>query len=207
MMIFGKTKPRPIADFDFNVTDDWYPVDLAPESRSQWPRETAQEAVPSREGREVVTGELAVLHERLLGIDDPGLTAAVWIPDEEPAYVKCVLTFRVSEIESGETPESYEASLGSDENRRAPGEDYNIVKTWMAQIDAGIAVGAYNLITYTDPGEEYGHPEARTIIAVFPKGAAQKLEFIFTTQNIATFDDLVELSMGCVASTTVQLGR
>ncbi len=206
-MVFGmKRKRRSIADFDFDVRDGWYPVDLESDSGREWLDTLVREVAPELAQRDLVRAELAAVRERLLAAADPRLTAAVYLPPGEPAHVKCVLAFRTTELSDTDSPESYLAALDEDEERSGPGERYNIVKTWTVRIDAGLAVGAYNLITYTDPGDAFGRPEARVVIGVFVDGAAQMLEFIFTTQDIAGFDDFVDMAMGCVATLTVELG-
>ena len=145
------------------------------------------------------------MQTRVIGADYPGMLAAVWVQTGEEAHIKCALVWRVTDLADGQTPQNYQSELDEDEGASRPGTHYNLVKSWMVAIDAGIAVGAYNLITYTDPGEVLGRTEARTVIAVFVPKASQIIEFIFTTQDL-TFD-LVDMSMGSVATVTVELEK
>jgi len=199
-----------ILDFDFNVTTGWYGVDLDPAATSRWAVDLSQDVVGDSgdaDERTELRGELQGVRDRLVTIGDPYMRAAVLIPAGERARVRCVLAFRITEPDYGADPVRYEQELAADAGHVQPGERFDIVKTWNVPVNAGLAVGAYDLITYTDPGAEYGRTEGRTVIGVFPSGSSQIIEFVFTTAEPASFSDLVDVSMACVATLTVTLEK
>jgi hypothetical protein len=214
--MFGLGKrTRAIADYDFNVGDGWHGVDFDPEETPRWAEDLAQEvestrAEPSNDReRAGFLADLKAMRTRLIAarIEQPGMLAAIQVPVDVPLHIKCALVWRITNLEAGQTPQSYQAALDADEGSRTPGERYDIVTTWMIAVEVGVAVGAYNVITYTDPGEAIGRTEARTVITVFVDKSSQVLEFVFTTQDLATYDDMVELSKASIASLTVQLEK
>lgn len=206
-MIFGTKRKRDIVDFDLELPDGWHGVQLDIERRDAWVNELVEETATDLAQQNLLRQQLFAVHAQLLESVDQGITGLVWIPEDEHPHVKCVLVFRSAARSPSDTPDSYQATLDDDRGRNEAGEKYHIVSTWQVAINAGIAVGAYNLITYDELGEDLGRTEARTVIAVFPAKAAQVLEFIFTTQDTDLFDTLVDVSMASIATVTVELGR
>jgi len=214
--MFGLGKrTRAIADYDFNVGDGWHGVDFDRDDSPRWAEDLVQDvesgrASPSSEAeRTALLAELRDVRIRLIAaqVEQPGMLAAIQIPADDRPHVACVLVWRITNRQDDQTAETYQAALDADEGVRTPGERYDIVTTWAIAVDVGVAVGAYNVITYTDPGEAIGRTEARAVITVFVDKSSQIIEFVFTTQDLATYDDMVELSMGSIASLTVQLEK
>jgi hypothetical protein len=206
-MIFGakKPKPKPIADFDMDLVDGWHFVDTAD---ARWAAQLAAELATEAPAREAVAGQLAAIAARVkeVGADRSGARSMVWIPPREPFRVRCLLSFRVtSAFEGG--PSAYEGYLAADEGRREPGQRYEIVQTWSNSAPVGQIVGAYTLITYTDLLDDAPRSEARTMFGVFPDGASQMFEFVFTSDDLDGFADMVEVTSAWVSTLTVELDR
>ena len=211
--MFGlRKRERAIVDYDFTVGDGWHGVELHRGTDPRWAEDLAGDVLDARAafgdaGRRGLVSELRAVQARLVGADEPGVLAAVMISVDGAPRVTCAAAWRVTNRQDGETPESYRTLLTAGDLFSAPGERTDVVTTWRATIDIGVAVGAYNMIIYSDPGTAVERTEARTVIAVFIAQSSQILEFVFTTQDHATYEDLLELSMDSVASLTVELAK
>lgn len=204
-MLRGK-RNRIIADYDIGLTDDWYPVDLDPETSSRWPRGLAGELGLEGEAKERLVERLGTIQETMRRMPTPHLTTAVWIPEPSSGEVASILGFGLVPIADEQGPEVYLEALSADEGRRELGIEFQNVQTWTAPVNAGLAVGAYNLIAHTELGEET-RVEERTVIGVFPPRSREMIECIFTAQSITTYDDIIQETMALVATLDVQLER
>ncbi|PWC06104.1 hypothetical protein [Mycetocola zhujimingii] len=204
-MLRGK-RNRIIADYDIGLTDDWYPVDLDPETSSRWPRGLAGELGLEGEAKERLAERLATIQETMRRMPTPHLTTAVWIPEPTSGEVASILGFGLVTLADDQGPEVYLEALSSDEGRRELGVEFQNVQTWTAPVNAGFAVGAYNLIAHTELGEET-RVEERTVIGVFPPRSREMIECIFTAQSITSYDDIIQETMALVATIDVQLER
>lgn len=204
-MIFGAKKPKPIADFDMELVDGWHFVDT---EDARWPTNLAAEAGTAGATHGDLIGQLAAIAARVkqIGADRDGARSMVWIPEDASDRVRCVLSFRVTQLYEG-GPSAYEAYLAADEGRREPGQRYEIVQTWHGNGPIGPVVGAYNLITYTDLLEELPRSEARTMFGVFPTGASQMFEFVYTSDDLDGFADIVDVTSHWVSTLTVELDK
>ncbi|GAA4191059.1 hypothetical protein GCM10022288_21330 [Gryllotalpicola kribbensis] len=204
-MIFGTKKPRPIADFDMGLVDGWQWVDT---EDARWPDQLAADLGLTGAERQNLSGQLGAVAARVkeIGADRDGAGSLVWIPPQDQARVRCVLSFRLTNPYEG-GPGAYEGYLAADEGRREPGRRYDIVQTWRGTAPIGDVVGAYNVITYTDLLEDAPRSEARTLFGVFPTGASQMFEFVFTSDDLDGFTDMVERTSEWVATLTVELEK
>ncbi|AWB87215.1 hypothetical protein [Mycetocola zhujimingii] len=203
-MLRGK-RNRIIADCDIGLTEDWYPVDLEPETASAWPRTLAGELGLSGDVKERLVERLGTVQETMRRMPSH-LTTAVWIPDPSTGDVASILGLGLVQLADDQGPETYLESLAADEGRRELGVEFQNVQTWTAPVEAGLAVGAYNLIAHTDLGEETT-VEERTVIGVFPPRSKEMVECIFTAQSLNSYDDIIQQTMGLVATIEVALER
>lgn len=204
-MLRGK-RNRIIADYDIGLTDDWYPIDLDPATSAGWPRALSGELGLVGDTKERLVERLNTIQDAMRRMPTPHLTTAVWIPDPSSGEVASILGFGLVQLGDDQGPETYLETLAADEGRRELGIEFQNVETWTAPVEAGLAVGAYNLIAHTELGEET-RVEERTVIGVFPPRSKEMIECIFTAQSIAAYDDIIQQTMGLVATLEVQLER
>jgi hypothetical protein len=201
-----KRNNRVVADYDIGLPDDWYPVDLSPESSAAWVQQLAWDVAPSEDAKAALAGRLTAVVDAVEGLGTPQLTTAVWIPTPATGELASLLTFGLVQLAAGQGPEAYLATLVADEGKSGPGTTFLEVRTWTAQVDAGIAVGAYNRIAHTEPDGQT-RVEERTVIGVFPPRSKEMVECIFTAQASDAFDDIVEQTMGLAATISVVLEK
>ena len=205
-MLRGKKNNRIIADYDIGLTEDWYLVELDPETSARWPRELATEVAPSDEARARLIERLTTIQDAMKRMPTPQLTTAVWIPEPSTGEVASILGFGLVQLAEGQGPETYLETLAADEGRREPGVEFRNVQTWTAPVEAGLAVGAYNMIAHTELGEET-RVEERTVIGVFPPRSKEMVECIFTAQSLTSYDDIIQQTMALAATIDVVLEK
>ena len=207
-MLRKRRNNRIVADYDIGLTDDWYPLDLDPETSSGWPRELAGRIAPTDEAKADLIDRLTAVQEtmRRMQAQAPQLSNAVWVPDPASGEVASILAFGLVQLADGQGPEEYLQTLAADEGRREPGLEFQDVQTWTVPVEAGLAVGAYNKIAHTDLGGET-RIEERTAIGVFPPRSKEMVECIFIAESPTSYDDIVQQTMGLVATLRVVLER
>lgn len=203
--MFGRKSaaPRPIVDLDMQLGDGWYDIEF---DNPQWPDELARTVAESPEQREALRAHLAIMQSSHASL--AALGAGVWVllrPDV-PGRSICTLSYGVSP-KGDATTDAYEQMLASDEGHREPGVRFDVVRTWQVDIDAGVAVGAYNLIGYADLSYDGVASEERTLFGVFPTGSSDVIEITFKTLAIDAFDDFVAQTMAWVSTLEVELER
>jgi hypothetical protein len=203
-MLRGNRNNRIIADYDIGLTDDWYPIDLDPDTSASWARTLASELAPTDEAKTSLIERLSAVQETMRRMQAPQLTNAVWVPAS--GEVASILAFGLVQLADGEGPDTYLQTLAADEGRREPGMEFQNVQTWTAPIDAGLAVGAYNMIAHTELGGET-RVEERTAIGVFPPRSKEMIECIFIAQSLTSYDDIIQQTMGLVATLDVVLEK
>lgn len=206
-MFDANRRDRVIADFDIGLPEGWHQVDLAAAPGVIWARELAQQLATTSAARTSLTERLHAVHGSLVRMQDPMMTSAVWIRDPDSGRVDSVLGFRMTDLDEGQNEETYLAELAEDEGRVEPGTRYQAVQTWTVPIDAGLAVGAYNLISHSELGDEETQLEERTVIGVFPPHSTQFIECIFTAESPGTYEDIIQDTMKIAASITVESAK
>jgi hypothetical protein len=205
-MLGAKRNNRIIADYDIGLTDDWHPLDLDPETSAAWPEELAGKVAPTDEARASLVERLTGVQETMRRMSAPQLSYAVWIPEPATGELASILAFGLVELVDGQGPEEYLATLTADEGRTEPGMEFREVRTWQTQVEAGLAIGAYNVIAHTDLGAEV-RLEERTAIGVFPPRSKEMIECIFIAQSPESYDDIVEQTMSLARTISVELER
>jgi hypothetical protein len=205
-MLRGNRNNRIIADYDIGLTDDWHPIDLDPDTSASWARTLASELAPTDEAKTSLIERLSAVQETMRRMQAPQLTNAVWVPDPASGEVASILAFGLVQLADGDGPDTYLQTLAADEGRREPGMEFQNVQTWTAPIDAGLAVGAYNMIAHTELGGET-RVEERTAIGVFPPRSKEMIECIFIAQSLTSYDDIIQQTMGLVATLDVVLEK
>ncbi|KQV07161.1 hypothetical protein [Leifsonia sp. Root112D2] len=204
-MFDANRRDRVIADYDIGLPESWYQVDLEAAPGVVWARGLAQQLAATASARTSLTERLQAVHGSLVRIQDPSMTAAVWIRDPDSGRVDSVLGFRLTDLAEGQDEETYLAELAEDDGRIEPGTRYQAVQTWTVPVAAGLAVGAYNLISHTELGDEETQLEERTVIGVFPPHSTQFVECIFTAETPGTYEDIIQDTMKIAASISVEL--
>lgn len=203
--MFGRksTAPRPIVDLDMQLGDGWYDIEF---ENPQWPNDLARSVAQSLEEREALKDHLAIMQRSHAKV--AALGAGVWVllrPDV-PGRSICTLSYGVSP-KGDATADAYEQMLASDGGRHEPGVHFDIVRTWQVDIDAGVAVGAYNLIGYADLAYDGVASEERTLFGVFPTGSSDVVEITFKTLARDAFDNFVAQTVAWVSTLEVELER
>jgi hypothetical protein len=206
-MFGSKTLNRVITDFDIGIPTNWHLVDLAESTSKEWARATSSALATTDAGRIALSERLAAVFESLVGLGQPGLSAAVWVRDPDSGIVDAILGIRMAQLDDGMDSAAYLAGLEEDEGRAQPGERYQVVQTWTTPIEAGLAVGAYNRITHLELGGDRIDVEERTVIAVFPPRSSQVIECVFTTAVPGTYDDIILETMAHVATMRIETAK
>ncbi|AYG03073.1 hypothetical protein [Gryllotalpicola protaetiae] len=203
MALFGKARPRPIADFDMGLDPGWQGVDAGSQD---WPASVAGALGLTAAQREPLEYQLGVIQSRVAELDELGSQSLVWIPETAPDHVRCTLTMAIRPRHDA-GPESYAAVLAAEEADGTIEQSYDVVRSWTAEVDAGPMACAYYLITYAPGGEEVPHSEARAVYRVFPPQSSEDFEIVFSTQDLADFADFVEVTTNYLTTLTVVLGK
>ncbi|GAA4178240.1 hypothetical protein [Gryllotalpicola koreensis] len=202
MALFGKSKSRPIADFDMGLDEGWQGVDA---TSAEWVSDVVG-ALPLTEAqRAPLEYQLGVIRDRVAELDEEGTQSLIWIPGDAPDHVKCTMTMAIRPRFDG-GPEAYAAQLAAEESNGTIEQSYDVARTWTAEVGAGPMACAYFLITYAPDGE-VPHSEARTVYRVFPPGSSEDFEVVFSSQDLADFADLVETTTNYMSTVTFELER
>ena len=202
----GAAGLRDIVAFDIDLPEPWHPMPLERNNAADsWPFDLAERLAPGSEAGRWLREELAAVQLRLRAMDDPYLTAAVFIPAPESGRASCVVGFTGIAIDEVGTPHNFEASLQNDAVVQIPGRRVRDVLTWSGDTDLGPLVGANNLIEHRNPGDAAGVLEERTIFGLYPVGAAQMVQFIFSTHDLGVFSNMSQQTQDLVQTLQVTL--
>jgi hypothetical protein len=200
---------RDIVDLSVNADQTWYPVPLGGVEDALWGETLAAEVTTDATDRRTLGTQLDILRVRLAGIGNPRMSCAVWIPFPASGRASGALAFELTDITPGVTAEDaaakYLADLQSDEGRRFPGTEYLSASTWTGEVPAGPFVAAHNLIARRDPGDEEATIEERTVFAVFPPGAAQLVQLVFSAEGVGAFLNMPRQTEEVVAALSIEL--
>ncbi len=195
---------RDILTFGIGTPSGWHAIPLASASDPEWGRSLASSLVADEVVQAHLADELELARSRFRSMDDPALTAAVWIPFPEIGRAGAALAFSLAPIELLGSPDRCEAALAAPVV--VPDADYSYfaVQTWRTQIDAGELVGSHNLIAHAgaDGGAEL---EERVVAVVFPPDAAQAVQFVASAENLGVFTDMAQDVQDLVATLTLTL--
>lgn len=199
-----------IDDIDMRLQDFWYQVRID-QPEDAWVKRTLQRAAPGLRGKEKahLATELEAVWENFAAIGDPDSTYLVRVPDE-PQLVVCWLRYRINYAleETSElfSPENYEADARVPDSE--PGAHVEVISVWRQDVPSGVSVGQYATVRYNNLVTGALRVEERVSVAVFPTGAGQMLEFVFTTPHVgANTDHLVSLVQESMQSLTVKLAQ
>jgi len=204
--MFGRNrKPRPIVDLDMPALgDEWYYVEV--DRGAEWAEELARTIATTPEDRGSLAADLEIVAQSQAALAAQGAGSWVLLRPDAPGRSIATMTYGVSEA-GDTTPDAYEQMLASDEGHREPGVRIDQVRTWQVSIAAGVAVGAFNLLSVSDLVADGVMSQARTLFGVFPTGSSDVVEIGFTTDEIDQFDDFVTLTQGYVDSLVVELAK
>jgi hypothetical protein len=203
--MFGRksAEPRPIVDLDMQIGDGWYDIEF---DDPNWADEVARTVAETPEQRDALQKHLAIMQDSHANLAAMGAGVWVLLRPDVPERSICTLSYGVSP-KGDATPDAYEQMLASDDGHREPGVRFDVVRTWQVDIDAGVAVGGYNLIGYADLMYDGVASEQRTLFGVFPTGSSDVIEVTFKTLVNDAFDNFVEQTMAWVATLEVELGK
>lgn len=200
---------RDIVDLSVNAEPTWYPIPLGGVETKLWGETLAAEIVTNAAKQRALSAQLTTLQVRLAGIGNPRVSCAVWIPYPESGRASCALGFELTDIGAGLSSEaaaaSYLTELQADEGRRFPGTEYLGVTTWTGEVAAGPFVAAHNFISRRDLGDAEATIEERTVFAVFPPGAAQYVQLVFSAEGIGAFVNMPRETEEVVATLQIEL--
>lgn len=160
---------------------------LASTASSEWSHELAMRLVIDSEVQHRLAGELDFARSRLSSMNNPRLTAAVWVPYPETGRASAAVVFELTPVAELGSPETYEGFLESYTDREESGLNYYSVRTWRSTTAVGELIGSHNLIAHATEGPEGAVLEERVVIAVYPPGAAQAVQFIFSAESLGAF--------------------
>lgn len=196
---------RDIADFRLGLPEEWYPMPLDDSGRS-WPGELAASLTDDPDAATRLTGELESARAAFVGMDDPLIRAAVWVGEPESGHADAAMVFAMAEVDEIGMPDQYERFLASYANRTTDGEFYYNVSTWRSAVPAGEVVASHNMVAHPEADDAEGSLlEERVVIAVYPPGAAQAVQFIFSAQGLGSFENMPEQTQSIVLNLHVRL--
>ena len=200
---------RDIVDLNINPESTWYPIPLGGAETALWGETLAAEVVTDALSRRTLGAQLTALQVRLAGIGNPRVSCAVWVPYPESGRASCALGFELTDIGAGlssaDAAAQQLAEMQADEGRRFPGTEYLGVTTWEGEVEAGPFVAAHNFISRRDPGDAEATIEERTVFAVFPPGAAQFVQLVFSAEGVGAFVNMPRQTEEVVATLRVEL--
>ena len=196
---------RDIVDFQVGLAEGWYPMPLALATSPEWSRELATRLVIDPKVRDHLVDELDFARARLASMKNSRLTAAVWVPYPGTGRASAAVVFELTPVATLGSPEPYEAFLTSYTDREESGLSYYSVRTWRSTIAVGELVGSHNLIAHATDGPEGAVLEERVVIAVFPPGAAQAVQFIFSAESLGAFVNMPRETQEFVETLTLTL--
>jgi len=200
---------RDIVDLNVNPEPTWYPIPLGGVETALWGETLAAEVVADAVSRGTLGAQLTALQVRLAGIGNPRVSCAVWVPYPESGRASCALGFELTDIGAGLSTEAaaaaYLADLQADEGRRYPGTEYLSVTTWQGEVPAGPFVAAHNLVSRRDLGDDEATIEERTVFAVFPPGAAQLVQLVFSAESVGAFLNMPRQTEEVAAALRIEL--
>lgn len=193
-----------IVDYDFDVPANFYAVPLDPAESvdsTRWAEgvvaDVAERDTNAGNPGDVVA-ELAELRTRLLGQQNPWLTAAVSVRPETHLTVGAVLTVQQLAMDDDDGPAAFERIAREESTRMRPGARSRDLELWRAEIPAGEVVGLFQRIEFTELGAAEGRLSERTIFAVFPAGSREMIQFAFTCDDFGAFADMREETQAIV---------
>jgi hypothetical protein len=199
-----------IIDYDFDVPTDFYPVPLdAAEDvdSTRWALGVVDDvaltaANPGNPGD--IVEELVELRTRLLGLQNPWLTAAVSVRPEKYLTIGALLMVQQLAMDDDDGPDGFEQLARQESERMRPGARSRDLTIWRDEIPAGELVGLYQRIEFTEPGQPEGQLSERTMFGVFPTGSSDMLQFTFTSDDFAAFGDMRAETQAIVATLSVK---
>ncbi len=187
------------------LPDGWYPVPLGSDQASEWSRNLSDRLCDEPAERAALAAELELVRERLASPVNPRLTAAVWVPYPLAGTAAAAVVFCLTDLGEADSAERFEEHLAGYADYREPGLSYYSVQTWREGVDAGPLVGSHNLVSHFDPHLGLAVLEERVVIGVFPPGARQFVQFIFSAENVGAFVNMPQQTQDFVATLTVTL--
>jgi hypothetical protein len=206
MTASSEVRVKDIVEFSVGLDPHWYRVDL---ESTEWAMQLARTVVPRglmQESGIRLAAELEQMRRRMASMRDPRATVAVWIPSPETGRASCAVVFELTDLAAGDDPESYLSTLEANRGRTSPGTKYLEVTTWRAEIDAGLVVGAHNLIARRQLGELEATVEERTVFGVFVPGARQVVQFVFSAESLGAFTNMPGQTQAIIENLSVTLG-
>jgi hypothetical protein len=177
---------------------------LSADSDPEWAKELAARLVADPILRDRLAEELELARSRFRSMENPLLTAAVWIPFPQIGRAGAALVFALAPIDVVGSPDECEASLASPSVDDDAGYSYFAVQTWRSAVDAGELVGSHNLIAHNVDGGG-AELEERVVAVVYPPGAAQAVQFVASAENLGVFTDMAQDVQNFVSTLTVTL--
>ncbi|MGN6327261.1 hypothetical protein [Pseudolysinimonas sp.] len=192
-----------IADFRLGLPDEWYPMSIEDDA---WATGLAAELTDDPEARLRLTGELESARRAFAAMNDPLVRAAVWVGEPDTGHADAAMVFAMADVEEAGEPGEYERFLASYAGTTVSEDFYYSVSTWRSAVPAGEVVGSHNLIAH--PGADAAEGsllEERTVIAVYPPGSAQAVQFVFSAQGLGSFENMPEQTQAIAAGLSVAL--
>ncbi|MGO4691333.1 hypothetical protein [Glaciibacter sp. 2TAF33] len=199
-----------IIDYDFDVPADFYPVQLdAAEDidSTRWALgvvdDVALNAPASGDVGDIAL-QLAELRTRLLGQQNPWLSAVVSVRPEKYLTIGALLMVQQLAMDEDDGPDGFEQLARQESERMRPGARSRDLVIWRDEIPAGEVVGLYQRVEFTAPGQPEGRLSERTMFGVFPPGSTDMLQFTFTCDDFGAFGDMRAESQAIVATLSVK---
>lgn len=193
-----------IEQFGIDLLDHWYPVPMEVRA-DDWADGLCKELEVAEEARESLSQELVRIHNSIERLDDPYLSSAVFLPRPDSGLVGCVLGFEATPIADVGGAAEFEAQLAASAAMSRPGFRVSEVETWRDETEERTQIGAGMLIEHREIGEALALVEDRRVYGVFPQGADEMVQFVFSTENFAAFTDMTAETSALVATLQVTL--
>ncbi|WP_292831467.1 hypothetical protein [Microbacterium sp.] len=200
-----------VVSWDFDVPPEWFKIPLDEDlDTRRWAGEFAEEMAEFLN----VDGPIESLADALYDAQsqmsrrhDPWLTALVAARSGPPISIGAVITARLLERDSDDTPESLEVQMRRDAEQMEPGSTSHDLVLWHDRSDAGDYVGMTQRIEHAGDGAESSTLSERAVYVVFPPESANVVRFEFTTAELGYFADIRRETELVVRTLSVTLDR
>jgi hypothetical protein len=199
-----------IWSYDFDVPVDFFAMPLADadevDSR-RWAQGVLDDVMTNAENPgdpgELVD-QLVELRTRLLGQNNPWLSAAVSIRPQQVLSIGALLVSQQLALDPDDGPDAFEDLVRAESERMRPGARSRDLEIWRDTIPSGEVVGALQRIEFTDLAEPTGRLTERTMFGVFPENSSDMIQFTFTSEDFGAFADIRSETQAIVATLRVE---
>jgi hypothetical protein len=190
--------------FDFGFDEHWFQIPLSAPGGG-WAKTLVRSFSLKRSISKSLISQLEKLQANLGATFEPRVTCVVWIPQPESGRAACSLSFQLSDLAESDSPDTVLADFKADKNHGDTTTDFLEVDPWRGEFDVGQFVAARRLILHRNAQDPEGTVEEQTVFVVFPSGARQMVQLVFTAASAGSFNDMSAETQAVASTLRVDL--